>query len=386
MKSGASPRVAVNLLWSVPGVGGSEEYLVRQLLGLASVDHSFVVEVFAPRGFAARRPEIAERFVVREAPSAATRRAVRISLEHTWLAARTRTHDIVHHGGGTVPRVGNPATLLTIHDVQWTDYPDYVSAVKLRYLRAMVPASLARTRRVAVPSEFVKGTLVREFGVDPGRIGVVRHGLESSIDRLVTPADEIRAKFGLGDGPVLFFPANTHPHKNHTFLFDLMATCDSGHTWADTELRLVCAGSPGRADDEVREAVRRLGLSHRVVMPGRVSDADRNGLLAVSEAMVFPSEYEGFGAPVIEAMRFGVPVICSDRASLPEVVGDAAVVRPLQNSSWRDVLEVVRADRDSLVSAGRTRAAQFTAEKSAEDLIVQYESVMRDRRTSRGRR
>ncbi len=375
-----TPRVAVNMLWSVPGVGGSEEYLVRQLHGLAAIDSGFEVHVFVPRGFSARRPDAAGLAVLHEAPSSAARRTVRIALEHSWLVTQTRSFDLVHHGGGTVPRVGNATTLLTIHDIQWIDYPDYVSATKLRYLRAMVPASIARARRVAVPSAYVAGTLVDAFGVDPSRIAVVRHGLESSIDHHVTPADEVRGKFGLGDGPVLVYPANTHPHKNHRFVLELMASADSVGTddpWCDPRLRVVFAGSPGRAECDVRAAVRRLGLASRVVMPGRVSDADRNGLLSVADAMIFPSEYEGFGAPVIEAMRFGVPVICSDRASLPEVAGDAAVVAPLVHGAWRAALRRVRSERSALVVAGHERAKNYTAQKSAEDLVVQYESVLR---------
>lgn len=372
------PRVALNMLWSVPGVGGSEEYLVRQLLGLSSIGAGVDVEVFAPRGFAARRPEVSDRFTVHEAPSGASRRAVRVALEHTWLAACTRSFDLVHHGGGTVPRIGHSSTLLTLHDVQWTQYPEYVSAIKMRYLRAMVPASLARASRIAVPSAFVAGTLEREFGVDPGRIGVVRHGLESSIEHTVTPEGETRAKFALGNGPVLVYPANTHPHKNHRFLLGLMARGQG--EWADESLRIVFAGSPGRAERSVRDMVRDLGLASRVVMPGRVSDADRNGLLAIADAMVFPSEYEGFGAPVIEAMRLGVPVVCSDRASLPEVAGSAALVLPLDESSWATAIERARTERSRLVAAGRERAERFTAEKSAEDLLVLYDAVVRGRR------
>ena len=366
------------MLWSVPGVGGSEEYLVRQLLGLAAIDSGVDIEVFAPKGFAARRPEVSARFTVHEAPSTASRRAVRIALEHTWLAARTRSFDLVHHGGGTVPRVGNRSTLLTLHDVQWTQYPDYVSAVKRRYLRSMVPASLARATRIAVPSAFVAGTLEREFGVDPGRIGVVRHGLESTIEHDVTPESEVRTKFALGHGPVLVYPANTHPHKNHRFLLDLMARGDGA--WGDASLRIVFAGSPGRAEQSVRDMVRDLGLANRVVMPGRVTDADRNGLLAAADAMVFPSEYEGFGAPVIEAMRLGVPVVCSDRASLPEVAGEAALVLPLVETSWATAIERVRTERARLVAAGRERSEQFTAEESARDLVEQYDVIERGRR------
>ena len=367
-------RVAMNLLWCVPGVGGSEEYLVRQLLGLAAISHDYDVHVFAPRGFSARQPLVAASCTVHEAPSSCARRAMRIVLEHTWLAWNTRGFHVVHHGGGSIPRIGNRATLLTIHDVQWIDYPNYVAPIKLRYLRNMVPSSVRRAIRIAVPSHFVADTLVRAFEVSPDKVGVVRHGLETTFDGEATPEASLRASLGLGEGPVLVYPAITHPHKNHEFLLQLMA--DGAGAWADPSLRLVFAGSAGSSEDAVRARVVALGLSGRVVMPGRVSYADRNGLLALADAMVFPSEYEGFGAPVIEAMRFGTPVICSDRASLPEVAGDAGLVCPLVASDWVKALDDVRIRRDELITAGHARALQFTADISAAELVEQYDIVV----------
>ena len=368
-------RIAMNLLWCVPGVGGSEEYLVRQLVGLSEIETEYLVDVFAPRGFSQRQPVIAEKFTVIEAPSECLRREQRVLLEHTWLAAKTRGYDAVHHGGGSVPRIGNRKTLLTIHDVQWVDYPHYVRPIKLRYLKYMVPSSLRRATRIAVPSRFVAHTLTRSFGTPPEKIGVVRHGLESHFDEAVTPPDVLRSRFNLGDGPILVFPAITHPHKNHAFLLHLMAR---GHgAWADDALRLVFAGSAGLAENEVRQLINELQLDEKVVMPGRVSAADRNGLLAMADAMVFPSQYEGFGAPVIEAMRCGTPVMCSDQGSLPEVVGDAGLVCPLTDQAWVNALDAVRVRRNELVAAGHDRARMFTAALSASELVEQYDAIVK---------
>lgn len=368
-------RVAMNLLWCVPGVGGSEEYLVRQLLGLTEIEHGYHIDVFAPRGFALRQPQIAEQYTIFEAPSECMRREQRVFLEHTWLAKHTRAYDLVHHGGGSIPRIGNRKTLLTLHDVQWVDYPQYVRPIKLRYLRNMVPSSLRRATRVAVPTAFVAGTLTKAFGTSPEKIGVVRHGLESHFVNVATPADALRAKYQLGDGPVVVFPAITHPHKNHVFLLQLLA--HGGGAWADPQLRVVFAGSEGLAENEVRSLIRDLHLGDRVVMPGRVSDADRNGLLAMADALVFPSLYEGFGAPVIEAMRSGTPVICSDQGSLPEVVGTAGLVCALKNDEWVNALSAARSRREEFVAAGRERASLFTAALSAQDLVAQYNAIAR---------
>jgi glycosyltransferase involved in cell wall biosynthesis len=173
---------------------------------------------------------------------------------------------------------------------------------------------------------------------------------------------------------VIVFPAITHPHKNHGFLLQLLA--HAGGAWSDPALRVVFAGSAGHAEGDVRAMVASLGLGERVVMPGRVPAADRNGLLAIADAMVFPSEYEGFGAPLIEAMRMGAPVIASDRASIPEVVGGAGLVLPLRADAWAGALDEVRGRRDALLAAGTARAATYTAELSARDLVDAYGRVL----------
>ena len=132
------------------------------------------------------------------------------------------------------------------------------------------------------------------------------------------------------------YPALTHPHKQHRFLLDLLAG-----PWSDPDLALVLLGGRGLAEDEVAATIAALELGPRVIRPGRVPEADRDGLIAGAEALVFPSEYEGFGAPVLEAMALGTPVICSDRAALPEIAGDAALVRPLELDAWKGALDEI---------------------------------------------
>lgn len=363
-------RIAVNLLWCVPGVGGSEEYLVRQLFGLTENTHNCVVDVYAPKGFSTRQPRLSTHFNVVEAPSSCSRRVVRIVLEHTWLAWRTRRHDVVHHGGGTIPRWGNSSTVLTIHDVQWTEYPEYVAPVKLKYLQRVVPSSLRRATRIVVPTHFVASTLVENFAASSEKISVVRHGVESDVLTHRTEENVLRNRWNLGSGPVWAFPAITHPHKNHRFLVELMASTNGA--WADPSAHLVCAGSAGSSDAEVKELIAQHALEDRIVMPGRISEQDRNGLLAMSEAMVFPSQYEGFGAPLIEAMHLGAAILASNCASIPEVVGDAGIVAPLEHDAWSEGLHQLRAQREELIRRGHQRAAHFTTALSGADLLEAY--------------
>ena len=368
----SKPSIAINMLWCVPGqVGGSEEYFVRQLLGLHEINAPFDVTVFAPRGFSVAHPDVAQNVRVVEVGNNCSNRELRVSLENTWLASKTRNFDLVHHGGGTLPSRGNASTLLTIHDVQYLSYPQYFNAMKLRYLRNRVPSSVRRATCIAAPTNYVRQSLDAAFGNVESRSFVVRHGMESNIGVNGTDEGDLRSRFHLGDARILMFPAMTHPHKNHEFVLRMLAG-----PWRDDNLKLVMAGGHGLADTHVNQMIVELGLGDRAIRIGRVDANDRDGLIRLAEALVFPSMYEGFGAPVVEAMALGTPVIASDCASLPEVVGDAGLVLPLEESAWADALNEVGRRRAELIARGQTRSAQFTSAKSAEDLCVAYDAAL----------
>ncbi len=171
------------------------------------------------------------------------------------------------------------------------------------YLRLRVPPSARRADVIAVPSEYVRTTVIDAFGVDAGSVVVVPHGVDPVDPDAAGDPATLRARYRLGDLRVLVYPAMTHPHKGHRFLVELLA-----ERWTDPDLVLVLLGRPGAADGDVQRAIDERRLADRILRPGRVPDADRDGLIALAEALVFPSEYEGFGAPVLEAMVLGTPV------------------------------------------------------------------------------
>jgi glycosyltransferase involved in cell wall biosynthesis len=375
MNAVSRPRpvdVAVNLLWCVPGdVGGSEQYLVRQLLGLAERPGEFLPTLYCLPAFVDAHPDLAELYPMVSASITGDQRPRRVLAEHTWLRRRTGSAAIVHHGGGTAPVGGHRPIVLTIHDLQYLTHPEYLTPNKLRYLSWAIPRSVRAAAVVAVPTEYVRSTVVDAYGIDPERIVVVPHGVEPTIGSGTRSEFELRRDHGLGAGRVLVFPAITHPHKGHRFLLDVMA-----RHWHDPDLRLVLLGGAGSAEDEVVATIDRLDLGRRVVRPGRVPDADRDGLIALAEALVFPSEYEGFGAPVVEAMALGTPVICSDQPALAEVVGDAGLVLPRELDAWADALDVLAQRSTELCVAGRRRAQAFTARRSGEQLAAAYRAAL----------
>jgi glycosyltransferase involved in cell wall biosynthesis len=368
-----SVDVAVNLLWCVPGdVGGSEQYLVRQLLGLASHPTPFVPTLYCLPSFVDAHPELASLYPMQAASISGTSRPRRVLAENTWLRRSTSDADLVHHGGGTTPTVGRRPIVLTIHDLQYRTHPEYLTPTKRRYLERAIPRSVRRAAVVAVPTEYVRATVIDAYGVDADRVLVVPHGVESTLGADAPSASDLRRDYGLGGGPMVVYPAITHPHKNHRFLLEVMA-----RHWTDPDLRLVLLGGRGAVEDEVAADIVRLGLHDRVVRPGRVPDAHRDGLIAAADALVFPSQYEGFGAPAVEAMALGTPVICSDQPALAEVVGEAGLVLPLDVDAWADALDTVAARADEMCSAGRTRARAYSTERSGAELAAAYELAVR---------
>ena len=368
-------KVGVNLLWLRPGlVGGSEEYLVRQLVALDTVAPDIELTVFGVPALAPAHPDLADVATIVAAPSSARARPMRIALEATWLAAhaRRRRLDLVHYGGGTMPaRTAGLPTVLTIHDLQYLTYPQYFSATRRRYLAATMPRSARRADAICVPSAFVARTVVEAFVLPAERIFVVPHGLP----RTTSDDDDTNPIFEQLRLPECFviYPAITHPHKNHVTLLQALARVD--------DVCAVLLGGRGRAEDEVSAEIVRLGLADRVVRPGRVPDATRDALYRRALALAFPSRYEGFGAPVIEAMALGCPVLAADATALPEVVGDGGeLLSPNDVAAWAAALTRLRDDdahRATLIAKGRARASRFSAAASAGALVTAYRSVLR---------
>jgi alpha-1,3-rhamnosyl/mannosyltransferase len=359
--------VAVNLLWLAPGrVGGSEQYLVRQLAGLPP-DSGVAPRLMCQRAFVTAHPDLADRYPSQVVPLDRDWRGTRIIAEHTWLAARSRNADVVHHGGGTVPVAGPRPILLTVHDLQYLAFPDYFSTARRTYLRWMVPRSVRRAAVVAVPSAFVRETVIDAFHVSADRVVVVPHGVPDATTVDAVAIEAVRDRFGLGSRPYLVYPAITHPHKGHAALIEMMAALDG-------DLALVLTGGAGAADAEVMSAIRDRGLAARVAHTGRVSDAERDALIAGAAAMVFPSEYEGFGAPLVEAMTFDTPIVGSAQPAVREVVGDAAVLvdAGAGGESWAAAVAEALGRREELIIAGRLRRHQFTLEASGSALAEAY--------------
>ena len=363
--------VGINLLWLVPGeVGGSEESTlasVRALIDLA--DPEFDLRLFALDALRAAHPDVVAALPTDLLPISGRARAARIAAETTWLAARTRGLDLVHHAGGTAPPLRGAPYVLTLHDVQPLERRATHGALKRAYLGAAIPASVRHARITVVPSQFVRQSLLARVRADPDRVVVVPHGVGPRTDP--TPADVLTQRYGI-DGPIVLYPAITYPHKNHGVLVDAFAQVLRGHP----EALLVLPGGRGDAEDRVRDQIDRLGLRARVRRTGRISAADVAGLYRLAAVVAVPSRYEGFGLPAAEAMAYGTALVAADATALPEVVGSAGVlVPPDAPDQWAGAILALldRPDeRARLAALGRERAARYTWAANADALASVY--------------
>ena len=182
-------------------------------------------------------------------------RGTRIVAEHTWLAARSRHADVVHHGGGTVPIAGPRPILLTIHDLQYLAYPDYFSTARRDYLRWMMPRSVGRAAVSRSRRRSSASTVIDAFGVAADRVVVVPHGVPTCDGgRRARRSRRSAIASALGGRPYLVYPAITHPHKGHAALIEMMAALDG-------DIALVLIGGTGAAEAEVMSVVPAIAVS-----------------------------------------------------------------------------------------------------------------------------
>ncbi|HYI61591.1 MAG TPA: glycosyltransferase family 1 protein [Acidimicrobiales bacterium] len=374
-------RVGVNLLWLVPGVvGGSEEYTVRLLHGLADLDPpDFEVELLALDALRHAHPDLVARFPTRSIGLRGWAKPLRVAAETTWLpaVARSRRLDLVHHAGGVVPLVRGVPAVLTIHDLQPLDLPRNFGRAKVAYLRAMLPRSVRAARVVVTPSRAAGDRVAERLGLDRARVRTVPHGLGPELFDTVPAAevDRVRRCWDLR-GPWILYPVITYAHKNHATLVRAFAALAERHP----DAHLVLAGGEGPAEAEVRAAVAASGAADRVRRTGRVSRADLDALFAGAAAVAFPSRYEGFGIGALEAMARGAPVVVADATALPEVVGPAGTLVPPDDvAGWARALsdlldDPVAARRQA--EAGRARARAFTDAAAATALLDAYRAAL----------
>jgi glycosyltransferase involved in cell wall biosynthesis len=225
-------------------------------------------------------------------------------------------------------------------------------------------------------SQAARSEIAQDFRIPPERIDVIPLGPGSDPVVEPTPEPELRARLGLGDGPIVLAVSALLAHKNLPPLVDAMAEVRRYSPGAV----LVVPANPTPLQSELEARARGLGIADAVVFPGWVSAADLEGLYRAAACFAFPSLSEGFGLPVLEAMRRGVPVACSNASAVPEVAGDSALLfEPHDPAAIAEAVGRLLGDRglaEELAERGRERAGLFSWRRTAEETL---ESHMRAR-------
>lgn len=310
-------------------------------------------------------------------------RVVRVPLPSRMIAGTpverfTGPLDVIHGPNSALPATRDARGVLTIHDLGPLRHPGHLPRRLASDFRRGVADAAKRADRIVTVSDFTAGEVVDLLGVPRGRIETIRPGVSAAFaepgdveeDRRVLAARHAIV------GPFLLFVGTTNPRKNLPRLLEAFA---AARTTARLPHRLVIAGDRGH--DDVRAAVAERGLGDAVRIAGYVEEADLPRLYRAAGALAFPSLYEGFGLPVLEAMAAGCPVLTSSTSSLPEVAGDAAVlVDPASTDAIADGLVRILTDaalRERLVAAGRRRAAQFSWRPFAERHLAIWRELAR---------
>jgi glycosyltransferase involved in cell wall biosynthesis len=321
-----------------------------------------------------------ERLRIVSTPMPTTNPLLRIVWEQTVLPVLARRHnvDLLHCPLNVRPIASTPPVVLTIHDLTFERFPDRFNPLKQRYLSWLTRHSAHRARRVLADSAATKEDVERYYGISPSRVDVVYPGVDDDFRpyQARDAADaaalaQFRARHHLPERIILYL-GTLEPRKN----VDRLVHAYSRLVAQGLPHHLVLAGGKGWHYQAIFQAVEDLGLRERVHFPGYVSREEQPLWYNAADVFVYPSLYEGFGIPPLEAMACGVPVVTSDTSSLPEAVGDAGTtVDPTDVEALTEAIGRVLNDPSraaSLRGAGRRRAALFTWEAAAERCLASY--------------
>jgi glycosyltransferase involved in cell wall biosynthesis len=352
-------RIGVNALYLIPGaVGGTEIYLRGLLPALAEIDLVNQYFVFTNRetgsGLTPARPN----FTAVPQPIRAASRPVRILWEQMALplAAARLQLDVLFNPGFTAPLLAGCPQVTVFHDLQHIRHPEHFRWFDLPFWKALLFTAAHVSRTVLAVSPATAADVVRYYRLPPRRVRVALLGVDPVFFELAPRRRE----------PFLLAVSTLHPHKNLDGLLRAFAEFHREHP----EFRLTVCGLHGFFTGPLHELRERLGLAAEVDFPGWIPREELHSLYARAWAFIYPSFFEGFGLPVLEALAAGVPTACSDIEPMAGIAGDAALrFNPRDPAALLAALRRISFDgalRRRLAEAGPRRAAQFSWRATAE--------------------
>lgn len=289
--------------------------------------------------------------------------------------------DVMHYPHFNVPVWTPKPFVVTVHDLILTHFPTRRATTlgPLKYwlkqfaYRVVLSRAVSRASRILTVSEFTKQDIQQYFGYDPKKIAVTYEAVDNFPQPVINDA-EVRSRLGLPEN-FLLYVGNAYPHKN----LETLVTLAQNLTGPYSDMHIVIVCKRDYFLDRVQDAVRAAQVEHRVHFPGYVSDADLGALYRLAHAYIFPSLYEGFGLPPLEAMAQGTPVLSSDAACMREILGTAALYfNPRDVRGMLAALQKLDADpalRASCIAAGHTQVQRYSWSTLAKTTLQAYHDI-----------
>lgn len=285
--------------------------------------------------------------------------------------------DVFHGCNFIAYRTRKARTVLTVHDVAYLKFPEATDRRIYRHHKAWVPYSIAKADRIVAVSEQTKRDLMEVYKVPETKISVIPLAASEEMKRSgIEEVYRVKEKYRI-DGDYLLYVGTIEQRKNLAFLIECFSLAKKKYRFSH---KLVLVGSLGWKSEEVFDAIRKCRCEREVILTGYVDNQDLPAIYSGASLFLFPSIYEGFGIPVLEAMKCGVPVITSNFSSLPEVVGDAGILASLDSKEeWIDRIGTLLEDdekRQAYSLLGMERAKKFSWERVARETIDVYREVL----------
>lgn len=264
--------------------------------------------------------------------------------------------------------------VLTIHDISFNFFPQFIKKSDLFFLKTLIPRSLQMATKIISVSEFTKNELEDYYEILPEKISVASNGVDFEIyDREKNKEElkKIQKKYDLPEKFVLYV-GTLQPRKNIPVLIEAVKNID-------TSLVVVGSKNARNFDPQIEKMIKKYGLREKIIFPGWIDEEDKPTLFKLAICFVFPSLYEGFGIPILEAMAAGTPVVCSDIPVFRKIGEDAALFcNPKKNDEFLKNISKVLNDenlRNNLIEKGKFVAQKFTWHETAKKTLITYESL-----------
>jgi glycosyltransferase involved in cell wall biosynthesis len=287
------------------------------------------------------------------------------------------SHDILISPDGSIPLRSPVPTLAVIHDINFEHFPADLPFSFRHYYRYYYPKIAKAATRIVTVSEFSKSDIINRYNIDAGKIDVVYNAVGDSFRPIDgTMINTVRSRYSSGS-PYFLFVGSIHQRKN---IDGMIRAFDKFKENVPSDMKLIFAGAKRWWKKETEDAFHQSLYKNDIIFTGRVSDEQLTELIGSALALVLASKFEGFGIPILEAMKCGVPVITSDVTAMPEIAGDAALlVDPFSTDSISEAMRKIFQDdslRQSLISKGIERAKKFTWDESATQLWKSVERIL----------